>query len=81
MKQEQHVRTRRRRRRRRKPAEKKTPAKKKLQRPKEIKAGQLREHIKAGNLIPREVLEWLRNQPGPHSAKFIDWLRRKAKEQ
>ena len=71
---------RRRRRRRRKPTEEKQPAKKKVRKPEAIKAGSLREQVKAGNFTAREVLDWLDTQKGPHSVKFIDWLRRKAKE-
>jgi hypothetical protein len=78
---EQKTRPRRRRRRRQKPAEDNQPIKKKPQKPKEIKAGRLREHVKAGHFTPRQVLDWINNQPEEYSVKFVDWLRRKAKEQ
>jgi hypothetical protein len=80
VKQEQQ-RTRRRRRRRKPTAEKTTPApipaKKKIAKPETMQAGSLREQVKAGNFTAREVLDWLNEQSGQHSAKFIGWLQRK----
>lgn len=41
----------------------------------DIKFGELREKVKKGVYQAKDVLAWLVNQPGPHSAKLLKWLR------
>jgi len=43
-----------------------------------IKPGALKQKVKKGELTASEVLCWLEGREGPHSKKFVAWLRRRS---